>query len=142
MIRDILIIFDGQEICQEALTYAREFAVRMDSRVAFLMLIQMSFTGRAFLDSKRNALSRAEDQAAQLLSRTAEAFIQHNIEISSAFRVGDPAQELLKFLADRPPFQAIIWGSTPDLPGKGHWIGRVTGNMECPLITVSKKEGR
>lgn len=142
MIRDILIIFDGQQICPEALAYAREFAVRMDSRVAFLMLVQMSFTGRAFLDSKRNALNRIEDQAAQLLTQTAEAFIQQGIEISSAFRVGDPAQELLKFLADRPPFQAIIWGSTPDLPGKGHWIGRVSGNMECPLITVSKKERR
>lgn len=142
MIRDILIIFDGQQICPEALAYAREFAVRMDSRVAFLMLVQMSFTGRAFLESKRNALNRIEDQAAQLLTQTSEAFIQQGIEISSAFRVGDPAQELLKFLADRPPFQAIIWGSTPDLPGKGHWIGRVSGNMECPLITVSKKERR
>lgn len=140
MFRDILIVFDDQKICPEALTFGREFAVRMDSKVTFLMLVNMSFVGRSFLDSKRNALSKIEDRAAQLLTRSAEAFIQQGIEISSAFRVGDPAQELLKFLAVHPPFQAIIWGSTPELPGKGHWIGRVTSKLECPVLSVSKKD--
>lgn len=139
MIRDILIVFDGIEICQEALAYAKEFALRMDARVTFLMLVQMSFVGRSYLGAKRTAMSRVEDQAAQLLTHSAEAFIQQGIEISSAFRVGEPAQELLKFLAVRPPFQAIIWGSTPELPAKGHWITRASVNMECPLLTVSKK---
>lgn len=139
MIRDILIIFDGRKICREALAYAREFALRMDARVTFLMLAQMSFVGRSYLDAKRTAVNRVEDQAAQMLTRSAESFIQQGIEISSAFRVGEPAQELLKFLALHPPFQAIIWGSTPELPAKGHWITRVSANMECPLLTVSKK---
>ena len=140
MFRDILIIFDGQKICPEALTYTRELSVRMDARVSFLMLINMSFLGRFFLDAKRSALTRIEDRAAHLLSETAEAFIQQGIEIRSAFRVGEPAQELLKFLAVHAPFQAIIWGSTPELPGKGHWIARASVSMECPLISVSKKE--
>ena len=139
MFRDVLIIFDGQKICPEALTYAKELSVRMDARVSFLMLIKMSFLGRFFLDAKRNALSRVEDHAAHLLSQSSEPFIQQGIETSSAFRVGEPAQELLKFLADHAPFQAIIWGSTPELPGKGHWIARASVSMECPLISVSKK---
>jgi len=140
MFRDILIIFDGQKICPEALTYAKELSGRMDARVSFLMLINMSFLGRFFLDAKRSALKRTEDRAAHLLAETAEKFIQQGIEIRSAFRIGEPAQELLKFLADHAPFQAIIWGSTPELPGKGHWIARASVSMECPLISVSKKE--
>jgi nucleotide-binding universal stress UspA family protein len=140
MFRDILIVFEDQGICPEALTYAREFAARMDARVSFLMLVRMEFGGRAFLDSKRIALNRIEDNAAQVLSQCAQAFIQQGIEVSSAFRVGEPAQELLKFLADRPPFKAVIWGSAPELPAKGHWITRVASSMECPLLTVSKKE--
>jgi hypothetical protein len=108
--------------------------------VSFLMLINMSFLGRFFLDAKRSALKRTEDRAAHLLAETAEKFIQQGIEIRSAFRIGEPAQELLKFLADHAPFQAIIWGSTPELPGKGHWIARASVSMECPLISVSKKE--
>lgn len=139
MFRDILIIFENQTLSPEALDYGRQFALRMDARVTFLMLVRMSFMGRTFLDTKRAALNRIEDNAARLLSHTSEAFMQQGIEVSSAFKVGEPAQELLKFLADRPPFQAIIWGSGPDLPGKGHWIGRVSGKMECPLLAVSRK---
>jgi hypothetical protein len=139
MFRDILIIFDNLKMCPEALAYGREFALRMDARVTFLVLVRMSFVGRAFLDSKRAALNRVESRAAKFLSQSSEAFIQQGIEVSSAFKVGEPAQELLKFLADRPPFLAIIWGSGSDLPGKGHWIGRVSGKMECPLLTVSRK---
>jgi len=141
MFRDILIIFDGQKICQEALTYARELSSRMDARVSFLMLIKMSFLGHFFLDAKRRALSSIEDKAAHLLSETTESFVQQGIEIRSAFRIGEPSQELLKFLAVHAPFQAVIWGSAPELPGRGHWIGRASASMECPLLCVSKKGG-
>jgi len=139
MFRDILIIFEGQKICQEALTYAKELSSRMDARVSFLMLIKMSFLGRFFLDAKRRTLSRIEDRAARLLSESTESFVQQGIEIRSAFRIGEPAQELLKFLAVHAPFQAVIWGSSPELPGRGHWIGRAAASMECPLLCVSKK---
>lgn len=140
MFRDILIILDNHGVCLEALTYGRELAVRMGSRVTFLMLVKMSFVGRTLLGAKRSALARIEDQAAHLLTECAKPFLQQGIEVSSAFRVGEPAQEMLKFLADRPPFQAVVWGSAPELPAKGHWITRVAGNMECSLLTVSRKE--
>jgi hypothetical protein len=140
MFRDILVVFDNEKVCPESLAYAREFAVRMDVRVTLLVLISMAFGGRTFIGSKRHALKRIEDRAAKLLANWSEPFIQQGIEVSSALKVGDSPQELLKFLADRPPFQAAIWGSDPQLPGKGHWIGKVSGNMECPLLTVSRKK--
>ena len=139
MFRDILIVFDNLNTCPEALTYGREFALRMDARVTLLMLISMHFVGHKLLGAQRSALNRAEEQAARLLSHASAPFLQQGIEVSSAFRVGDPDQELLKFMVDRPPFQAMIWGSSTDLPGKGHWITKVAVNMECPLLTVSKK---
>lgn len=111
----------------------------MDARVTFLMLVPMSFKGKAELGSRRIALNRIEDRSAKLLSRVGESFIQQGMEISSACRVGDPAEEVLKFLADHPPFQAIIWGSGQEMPGKGHWLSRIYSHMECPLLTVSRK---
>jgi hypothetical protein len=111
----------------------------MDARTTLLMLVPMRFVGRTVLGSQRNELTRIEERAAELLSQASAAFLQQGIEVSSAIRVGEPGQELLKFLADRPPVQAIIWAGSTELPGKGHWITRVAGNMECPLLTVSKK---
>jgi hypothetical protein len=139
MFRDIIIIFDDLKTCAEALAYGREFASRMDARTTLLMLIPMRFAGGTRLVSQRSVLNRIEGRAADLLSHALTPFLQQGLEVSSAIRVGEPGQELLKFLADRPPVQAMIWGSGTDLPGKGHWIARATGNMECPLLTVSKK---
>ena len=142
MIRNILIIFDNQAVCPEALDYARQFALRMNARVTFLVLIPKRFSVRPLLDSERSALSRIEDTAEKQLLRFSEAFIRQGIEVTEAFKVGEPVQELLKFLAGRPPFQAVIWGSSAELPGKGHWIGKVSAAMEGPLLAVNKKERR
>jgi hypothetical protein len=147
MSRRILVIFENERTFPEALAYAREFALRIDARVSLLMLAPMSFVGRASLGPKRNAIRAIETSAGKILSDCSEGFIQQGLEVSSAFKIGDPAQELMKFLADRPPFQAVIWGSGDDLPdkdgsGQKHWIGKIAGNLECPLLTVSKRDPR
>ena len=140
MFRDILIVFENQQICQEALAYGRELAKRMDAGVALVMVAQMRFLDRSRLGAKRSALNRIEESAARMLQSSTAAFIEAGIEVSTAFRVGEPAQELLKYLADREPFQAIIWGSGLDLPSKGHWVWKTSGAMECPLLAVSRKQ--
>ena len=53
MLQRLLVIFEDEKVSPEALTYARELARRMDSEVTLLMLIEMHFQGRTFLDSKR-----------------------------------------------------------------------------------------
>ena len=141
MFHDILIVFENEQICVEALAYGRELAKRMDAGVALVMLAQMRFLDRTRLGTKRSALNRMEKRAAQMLNASAADFIKKGIEVHTAFRVGEPAQELLKYLADREPFQAIIWASGLDLPGKGHWIWKTSGVMECPLLAVTKKQG-
>jgi hypothetical protein len=144
MNQEVLIIFENEAVFSGALTYAREFASRTDAKVTFLMLVAMSFSSLGFLGTKRKALQKIEARTGRLLAQLTENFIQKGIETSAVLRIGDPSQELLKFLADRPSFQAIIWGSGQDLPFGGrkkgnHWICRLVGNLECPLLTVSRR---
>ncbi len=144
MFQRILVIFENERICRQALSYSRELALRMDSEVAFLMLVEMAFLDRAYLGSKRNAIRRLESRIGKLIGNLTSEFLKEGISVSVALRVGDAAQELLKFLAERPPFQAVIWGSDEDLPDGGqprraHWIGKVADTLECPLLAVTGK---
>jgi hypothetical protein len=144
MFHRILVLFENEKVCSSALTFARELALRMDSQVTFLMLVDMPFQGTSFLGSKRNAYIHLEKRMAEKLSRFSSDFLKVGIEASVAFRVGAPDQEMLKFLAGRPAFQAIVWGSNEALPDKGnfrrdHWVNKIAKTLECPLLSVSSK---
>jgi nucleotide-binding universal stress UspA family protein len=141
----ILIIFENENICGKALSYARELAVRMDSDVALLMLVEMAFLDRAFVGSKRSVMRELEARIGGILGDLSSEFLKKGIPVSAALRVGDAAQELLKFLAERRPFQALIWGSSEELPEgnpqrKSHWIKKVVDRLECPLLAVGSGE--
>lgn len=144
MNHELLIIFENDQVFPGALTYAREYALRTDARVTFLMLVAMSFSSLDVLGAKRNALQKIEAKTGKLLAELTETFIQKGLETSSALRIGDPSQELLKFLADRPSFQAVVWGSGEDLPFAGrrtgkHWLCSLSENLECPLLTLTTR---
>ena len=144
MLKRILVVFENEKVCEEALSYSRELALRMDSEITFLMLVEMAFINHSLLGSKRRAIGHIETHLGGMLSELSAEFIKKGISVSVAIRVGAPDQELLKFLAERLPFQAVIWGSSQDLPDAGssqpyHWIGKVTDTLECPLYTVSNK---
>ena len=145
MFQRILVVFENEEVCTDSLTYARELAVRMDSEVTLLMLVEMAFMDRSYLGHKRNAIRHIEKRIGEILSNLTARFFKEGIAISAVLRVGKPAEELIKFLAGKPPFQALIWGSSVSLPEsgqfpKGHWIRKVASTLECPLLTVSSRE--
>ena len=144
MFKRVLVVFENEKVCREAVRYARELALRMDSEVTFLMLVEISFPDRSFLGSQRNVLHSLEDRVGKMLSNFSSEFFKDGIETSIALRVGNPTQEFLKFLAEREPFQAVIWGSGEELPEncqlpKNHWLAKVITTLECPLLTVSSK---
>jgi len=145
MISDLLVIFENEQVFPDALNYAREFALRINARTTLLMLVYVSFSGSTLLGVPRNDIQNIGTRVNRLLEECSAPFLANALKINSAMRMGDPAQELLKFLAHRPPFQVIIWGSGQELPfacrasGKKHWLGRVTGSLECPLLTVKKR---
>ena len=147
MLQRALVIFENEKISPKAVTYARELALRMDSEITLLMLVEMPFSDRAFIGSKRHAIKDLEERTRKVLSECSVEFLKQGIVVSAALRIGAPVQEFLKFLAERPPFHLIIWGSSDDHPKPGqtlknHWISKVAGNLECPLVTVSGKGGR
>lgn len=145
MFQRILVVFENEKVCADSLTYARELAVRMDSEVTLLMLVEMAFMDRSYLGHKRNAIRHIEKRMGEMLSHLTAGFFKEGIAVSAALRVGKPAEELIKFLAGKPPFQALIWGSSVSLPEsgqfpKGHWIRKVASTLECPLLSVSSRE--
>ncbi len=141
---DLLVVFENEQVFPDALHYAKAFALRINAGVTFLMLVYMSFSGPNLLRVKRHDLKKTGIRVNRLLEECSVPFIASGLKINSAVRIGDPAHELLKFLADRPPFKVIIWGSSQNLPfalkssGK-HWLGRVTTSLECPLLAVRKR---
>lgn len=145
MLQRALVIFENQQVLPQALAYARQLARRMDCEVSLLMLVEMSFLDSAVLGSKRHQVSGLEERAGAVLREMVAGLIAEGVTVSAALRVGDPAQELLKFLAERPPFQVLVWGSSSRLPeagrgGRGHWLARVAASLECPLWSVQGKD--
>jgi hypothetical protein len=147
MFQRILVIFENERICGEALSYSRELALRMDSEVVLLMLVEMPFPSHVYLGSERNAVRSLESRMGKLAGKLTPDFLKDGVSVSVALRFGDAAHELLKFLAERPPFQTVIWGSDADLPElsptkRRHWMGKVANTLECPFLAVTGKAQR
>ncbi len=132
---------ENEEVCSPAIDYARELALRLDAEVTLLMVVEMAILDRTWLGSKRSAISDLDDRVGRQLAAIASDLLKGGISTSVALRVGDPAQEFVKFLAERPPFQAVIWGSGEHLPEhpKRHWLSKVADSLECPLWTVHSR---
>ncbi|RJR26651.1 MAG: universal stress protein [Desulfobacteraceae bacterium] len=145
MFQRLLVIFENEKVCPQALDFAMGLALRMDSEVTLLMLMEMAFLEKSLLGAKRATLMEMEKRMAKKLSQWGNEFLKKGITLSTAIRVGSPPEEFLKFLAERPPFQSIVWGSGEDLQESGqaakiHWLSRVAGNLECPVVTVGRKK--
>ena len=144
MFKRILVIFEDEKVSEQALTYSRELALRMDSEVTLLALVLMEFKRGSMLESRRKTINRIKNHMGEKLTELSSEFVKKGISVSVAIRVGDPAQELLKFLAERLPFQTIIWGSNEELPDMqpanvNHWIRKIKNALECPIYTVKSK---
>ena len=142
MFKRILVVMENEQVSSRAVYYARELAQRMDSEVSFLMLVEMAALDRTWLGSSRSAISGLDDRVGRRMAELSEDFLRSGIATSAALRVGDPKQELFKFLAERPSFHVLIWGSAEELPGggpKGHWLSKAAAALECPVWTVSSR---
>lgn len=141
MLRRVLVVLENEEVCRQAVDYARELAARMGAEVTLLMLVEMPLLDHGALGHKRNALSELDERVGRLLAELGAEFLREGVTAGAALRVGDPAQELVKFLAERPPFQVAIWGSSQELPApaRRHWLAKAADTLECPLWTVSSR---
>ena len=140
MTQNVLVVLENEEVCLPAIAYARELAKRLDAEVTLLMVVEMAFLDNPWLGAKRNAIHELDQRAGALLTGLTGEFIGQGISTTVAIRLGDPAQELCKFLAEHPPAQVLIWGSGEELPPAGrktHWMTKAARSLECPLWTVA-----
>ncbi len=142
MFHNILVVFENEKICSNAVMYAQELAIRMDAEVTLLMLIEMTFFDNSFIASKRDAVMHIEERIGEKLRDLFALFMKHGVSVRATLKVGNPLEELVKFLAEKQPFQIIIWGSSENLPVKDHtaqkhWVQKVINILECPLFTVN-----
>nr|AEI30677.1 UspA domain-containing protein [uncultured microorganism] len=145
MLQRVLVVFENEKVSEKALVYARELALRMDCEVTLLMLVEMPFQNGSHLAPKREAIREIEKRMGKVLAERSAEFLKKGIVVSAALRIGAPAQELMKFLAERHPFQVVIWGGADDFTERGsvpknHWMNKMAAKLEGSLIIVSHRE--
>jgi hypothetical protein len=139
-----LIVIEDDRVCVEALTFVREYCSRMKRGAVILILESTPSPETIPLGTSRKAIHGASQRAGRLADELSAEFTRLGISVSAAIRIGDPGSELLKFLAERPPFALMIWGSDDALPkhhpdGRAHWMVETTKMLECPIYAVSQK---
>lgn len=148
--RKILILLDGPVVRSEVTRYSVELALRMKAKLYLLMLLRWrnlpGSGGPWSLISKQGML---REKAKQALQGCLKEIQGSGVDAEGAVRQGDPASELLKYLAESKPFQAVIWGGNESflrrkgIPKRDHWLERVREELDCALvIPFLRKSGK
>ncbi len=148
--RRILLLLDSVEIRREVTSYSVELARRMGAEIYLLMLL------RAEYPEPPSASGPAPDVNLKAVRREGERLVEacvrqireEEVEAVGTVRQGDPSSELLKFLAEFHPFQAVVWGGKERILRhrririRGHWLERIRNAIDCPLVVPSlRREG-
>jgi len=134
--RRIMLLLDNLVIRREIFSYAIDLALRMESSLYLLVLLYVT----------PKTLKADCQEAERVLNDFLEKSRQQNVEVHGTIRQGDPASELLKYLAESRPFQAIIWGGKEQLlrnkstPVRTHWLEQIRKRLECPVVVPTLKE--
>lgn len=145
MPKKILILLDSPSVRSEVKTYSVELARRMGARVHLLMLLRWE------APSVDRAAAAARDSEGAEIGSEAETVLQdcvneirsRDVDAVGSMRQGDPASELLKYLAEYQPFQAVVWGGSEAYirrrrtPVRTHWLERIREQLDCTLVVPS-----
>jgi len=138
------VLSDSLSVRDEAMDYSLNLALRTDSFVVVLLLVNLN-KGRE-VGTKPAEIEEMEKNSKKALEAHSDKFRQKGVYLELWLRVGDPISEFLKFLAGIGSFQAIVWGGTEDvISRKGssvgdHWVYKVKGFVDSPLLIPSKRE--
>ena len=147
MSRKILILLDSPKVRGEVTTYSVELARRMGARLYLLMLLRWESSLR---DGPSSPTARPDretacEQGEFVLKACLDEIQGFGVEAVGAVRQGDPSSELLKFLAENKPFQAVVWGGNEAFlrrrrtPVRTHWLERIREQLDCTLVVPSLK---
>ncbi len=148
--RKILILLDSPEVRGEVTTYSVELARRMGAELCLLMLLRWpppSVDEVSAGDGAHKGLSvkRRGELAVKGCLNEIHAL---GLGAVGAVRQGDPPSELLKYLAEHRPFQAVVWGGNERFlrrghqPVRSHWLVRIREELECTLVVPSLRRSR
>jgi len=145
MQRKILILLDSPKVRREVTTYSVELARRMGVRLQILMLLRWGRSpgkgvgSRDILAGQETIRNRGE----LVLKACVEEIRAVGLEAEGSVRQGDPSSELLKYLAEHQPFEAVVWGGNEAflrrrrVPIRGHWLERIREQLDCTLVVPS-----
>lgn len=134
MVNHVLFVTDGAGVHEESLFYARELAKRMDLALHALVLADSGAT-----EADRGRVAKALEGI--LGSAKADG-----ISATGRAVFGDPASELLKYLATSHGTRCLVWGGDPSVVREGgrkyqnHWLARVRGQLDCPIAGALGKK--
>ena len=104
MFQRILVIFENERICRGALSYSRELALRMDSEVVLLMLVEMPFPDHVYLGSKRNAIRSLEMRMGKMAGALTPEFLKEGVSVSVVLRDGECRSGTFEVSGGEAPF--------------------------------------
>jgi hypothetical protein len=140
MERKILLLFDSMDIRDEVVRFAMTLAARMGAGVIMLLLIRSQFEtdGAAGTDAQRIQALYAGGEAA--MKPWLQAMALEDVPATGILRVGEPASELLKFLAEGHDFDTVVWGGDKKILGERrprlgeHWMARIMDKLGRPMV--------
>jgi len=148
--RKILVLLDGPDIRHEVLRYSVELAARTGAAIVFLMLLRHVYVsgGEQPESQERTMNTSVREAGKRALNNCVRETGLCGIESEAVLRQGDPASELLKFLAASRPCQTVVWGGNEAFvrgrrtPVRGHWLERVREELDCALVVPALKGKR
>jgi len=135
----IAVLFEDLTIRREAIQYAAALAKRLDGGITLLMLLP---------NEKDTAVGvpNSGERGVRILEREAGHVAGAGIPVRHEVITGEPRSELIKYLATRPPFQAVVWGGgdrKAQPPGAsrstGHWTTAIQDELGCPFLVPARR---
>jgi hypothetical protein len=122
----------------------------MGAKLHLLMLLRWeapSQKGAGLTETEPKKL-QSREEAESVLRHLISELEASDLETVGAIRQGDPSSELLKYLAEHQPFQAVVWGGNEAYIGRKrtplrtHWLERVREQLDCTLVVPSRKRAK
>jgi hypothetical protein len=144
MERKILVLLEQIPVRREVVSYTIELARRMGARIHVLELADPSPSEHGVRPQREKRL-KSTPPLEEFLQEVRRA----GLDAVATLRSGDCVSELLKYLAECEPFQAVVWGGSKQVlrSPKGdllrhHWLERVRSEIRCPLVIPSLRKDR
>jgi hypothetical protein len=140
MDRKILVISDCLTIQLEIILNTMRLAQRTEARVVVLALLTLEDAeGPSPGFGLRIREGRDEYTWKETVAR-------YGWEAAVEVRIGDPASEFMKFLAESGRFEALVWAGSEAMMGsrrdRNHWINKVAGLAPGPWVAPASSSGR